>query len=198
MIGSNGLFNVFQFYNPVSDMIIKGNRGFVTPAAIAAGKSLVTVYLFNPGFGTLNWSNLVLEDNDWNFTGSTTAAYTFTISSGSGFAVVTNQYPMFAREGCAGCTYANTDKGQQNLATSTTIKPVGPEIHVFAASLTTATIDASKSIDSSQVKIVNTGAGTVTFAADANMDFATSVVVATTQGAIFPFRGSESKISYRF
>lgn len=192
-VDAAGLYNVFNLPNPMTDVSFTDNHGFVTANAIANSKSLVTVYLLNPGFGTLAWTGMLFSNNHWNFTGSSTANYTFTISSGSGFSAVTNNYPIFQGELCLGCTYPDTDNGQQNLATSATIKPVGPEIHVFDASPVTATIDASKSQDGSYVKIVNTGSTTVTFSADSNMDLSASVALAANQSAIFIYEGSLSK-----
>lgn len=192
-IDSAGLFNFMEFHDPQTDVLVANNYGFATASAIANSHNLTTVYLLNPGFGTLNWSGLKFINNSWNFTGATTQYYQFTISFGGGFAAVTNKYPIFNSDYCLGCGFSGTDDGQQDLSVSATVIPVGPEVHVFHTGAITATIDASKSQDSQEVRIVNTGSGAVTFPADSNMDLTSSVVLTTNQGAIFRFQASESK-----
>lgn len=195
-INNAGLAQFMTFNAPVSDMIIRDNVGYATANAIANSHALTAVYVLNPGFGTLDWTGLKFMNNTWNYTSSNTSYYQFTISFGSGFAAVTNKYPIFFNDVCLGCTFSGTDNGQQNLATSSTVKPVGPEVHVFDSSAVTATIDASKSQDGSYLKIVNTGTTTITFAADSNLDLASSVTLTANQSAVFKFESSVSKWAY--
>jgi len=170
--------NFLSFTFPQSNVTISGNRGYRTPVAVANSRNLGSVYVLDPGYktGNFKWSNLAIQNNTWKFPG--VPHYTFVTSSGPGFSILTGRNVIWHGDTCQDCTYPDQDHGLVTLSVSTTIKPYGPIVYVSGnTGPVTATVDASKEEDGSQVQIVNAGANAVTFVSDSNLSLANPIVL---------------------
>lgn len=166
------------FMNPLSNLTIANNTGYATSNAQANGLHMAAVYMLNPGWasGNFNWNNVVIGGNSWTFSG--TPEYQFNTTGGGGWNLVTGYNLIWQGDTCAGCTHADANHGLLNLSAGSKIIPYGPVVYVNGNSAPiTATIDASKEQNGSQVQIVNAGSSAVTFAADTNLSLSGPVTL---------------------
>ncbi|MGD0777611.1 MAG: DUF2341 domain-containing protein, partial [Candidatus Solibacter sp.] len=190
--------NFLSFTVPLSNVTISGNTGYPTSAASANGRTLYAVYELNPGYqsGNFFWSQVKVQDNNWNFPG--VPNYEFNTVSGPGWNLLTNKNIIWQGDVCTGCVYPDVNHGLVSLAGNTTIRPYGPVVYVNGnAQSVTATVDASKEEDGSEVQIVNTGANPVVFTSDANLSLANSLTVPSGGNALFHFSGTVGKFTLK-
>ena len=164
---------VLPLMYPLTGLMITGNTGFATSYAQANRLSIGAVYLINPGYATggFAWKNVVLTGNSWTFAGA--PQYEFVTTSGLGWQLVTFDNLNWQGDVCNGCTHADVNHGLVNLAQTTVIEPYGPAVYVNGnSSAATATVDAQKQEDGSQIQIVNAGTNGVVFASDNNLSLA--------------------------
>ena len=169
---------VLPFMYSLTGLTIANNTGSLTSYAQATGLSMGAVYMINPGYATggFAWKNVVLKGNSWTFAG--TPQYEFVTTSGLGWQLVTLDNLNWQGDVCNGCTHADVNHGLVNLAQTTTIEPYGPTVYVNGNSSTvTATVDAQKQEDGSQIQIVNAGAMAVLFASDNNLSLASPITL---------------------
>jgi Concanavalin A-like lectin/glucanases superfamily/Domain of unknown function (DUF2341) len=172
-----GADSVMGFFFPIKNEIVANNTGFLTPAAAAKGLTVGQVYNIYPSYGTLAWSSVAVENNTWNFPNSPN--YTFITSSGAGWPSISNQNILWQGESCMGCIYPDSDHGLINVAANPVLQPYGPVIYVNGnLAPATATVDASKEVDGSQLQVVNAGLQPVTFNSDANLSLGSAVTLA--------------------
>ena len=185
------------FTYPMTNFTISNNIGYRTAAGAAAGRGLNSVYNLNPGYqtGDFAWNNVLVQNDSWNLPG--TPNYTFVINSGPGWGLVIARNVIWQGETCTGCTYPDTNHGVVNLAATTTIEPYGPVVYVTGnASAVTATLDASKELDGSQVRIVNSGTAPVTFHTDQNLTLSSPVTLNPGGGSVtFYYSGATGTYS---
>jgi hypothetical protein len=181
----------------MTNFTISNNTGYRTAAGAAAGRGLSSVYTLNPGYQTGNfaWNNVLVENNSWNLPG--TPNYTFVVTSGPGWSLVTARNLIWNNETCTGCTYPDINHGVVNLAATATIEPYGPIVYVNGnTSAVTATLDASKELDGSQVQIINSGIAPVIFNSDRNLTLSSPVTLNPGGGAAtFYFSGATGTYS---
>jgi hypothetical protein len=196
VVDNYNAYDFLSFTYPMNNFTITLNGGYVTPSGAAAGRSLDTVYVLNPNYasGNFAWNNAVVQDNVWQFPG--TSNYTFYAKSQQtpGWGLVTNKNLIWMGDYCLGCTYPDGNHGLVDLSTTTTIEPYGPVVYVNGnkASIN-VTIDASKEQSGSQIRIVNTGSFPVVFHSDSNMSLSAPVTVAPGGSAGFQFNGGVGK-----
>jgi hypothetical protein len=188
-------FLYFTF--PMTNFTVSNNTGYRTAAGAAAGRTLNSVYTLNPGYATGNfaWNNALVENNSWNLPG--TPNYTFVITSGPGWGLVTARNLIWQNETCSGCTYPDINHGVVNLAASTTIEPYGPVVYVNGnSSPVTATLDAGKELDGSQVQVINNGTAPVVFNTDRNLTLSSPITLNPGGGSVlFHFNGATGTYS---
>src|SRR6185312_14859428 len=87
------------------------------------------------------------------------------------------------------CITSDTTTGQWDLsAEGTVITPMGPVVMVFDNSTPiTATIDASKSEDGTEIQIKNIGSNTITFVSDTNISLVANVALAPNSSVFFRY-----------
>jgi hypothetical protein len=170
--------SVFAFMYPLTGLTISNNTGSATAHAQASGLSVGAVYLINPGYATggFAWKNVVLTGNNWTF--ARTPQYEFVTTSGLGWQLVTLDNLNWQGDVCSGCTHADVNHGAVNLAQTTVIEPYGPVVYVTGnSSGVTATVNALKQEDGSQIQIVNAGSNAVSFVSDANMSLPSTITL---------------------
>ncbi len=169
--------SVFPFMYALSGLTIANNTGSATSYAQANGLSLGAVYMINPGYasGAFAWKNVVLKGNSWTFAAP---QYEFGTTSGLGWQLVSADNLNWQGDVCTGCTHSDVNHGVVNLGQTTTIEPYGPVVYVMGNnSSVTATVNAQKQEDGSQIQIVNTGSNAVSFVSDANMSLPSTITV---------------------
>ena len=169
---------VLPFMYPLTGLTIANNTGSLTSYAQANGLSIGAVYMINPGYATggFAWKNVVLKGNTWTFAG--VPQYQFVTTSGLGWQLVTLDNLNWQGDVCNGCTHGDVNHGLVNLAQTTTIEPYGPTVYVNGnSSAVTATVDAQKQEDGSQIQIVNAGGSAVVFASDNNLSLASPITL---------------------
>ena len=168
--------NVFNFTYPMQGTTISGNTGSFTAQAQASSLSVGSVFMINPGYasGSFPWKNVLIKGNTWSFAGS--PQYQFVTSSGLGWGLLTSDNLNWQGDVCNGCTHSDPDHGSIDLSHTTVIRPLGPIVYVRSNnSPVTATIDASKQEDGSQIQVVNAGSFPVSFTSDSNLSVANPV-----------------------
>ncbi len=168
----------FGFMNPLTNVTISGNNGYFTASAVAKSNTLGSVYMIDPGYktGNFDWTNVNVQNNVWNFPG--VPNYIFVTSSGPGFQILSGYNVIWQGDSCQGCTYPDQNHGLVNLALGSMIEPYGPVVYVTDnQGPVTATLNASKEQNGSQVQIVNVGVEPVTFAADSNLSLSSSLTL---------------------
>ena len=192
---SGDTFLYFTF--PMTNFTISNNTGYRTAAGAAAGRTLNAVYTLNPGYATGNfaWNNVLLQNNSWNLPG--TPNYIFVITSGPGWSLVNARNLIWQNETCSGCTYPDINHGVVNVAATTTVMPYGPVVYLNGnSSPVTATLDASKELDGSQVQVVNSGTAAVVFNSDRNLTLSSPLTLYPGGGsALFHFSGATGTYS---
>jgi hypothetical protein len=186
------------FMNALTNITISNNTGSRTSNAIANSINLGAVYMIDPGYqsGSFVWNNANLQNNVWNFSGMPN--YTFVTSSGLGFNIIGHYNLTWQGESCPGCSYPDRDHGLVTLGPGTTIEPYGPVVYVTGNSgPVTATVDASKEQDGSEVQIVNAGSNPVSFVTDSNLSLASSVTLpgGVLSSATFVYHASIGKFT---
>jgi len=185
-------YNFLSFTFPMKNFLIARNAGYAT----AAGKSLDSVYVLNPGYlsGNFAWNNVTVQENVWRFPG--TSNYTFYTTQGPGWGLVTAKNVIWGGDTCTGCTYPDVNHGVVNLSQTTTIEPYGPVVYVTGNTATvTATIVAGKEQDGSQIRIVNAGSFPVVFGPDGNLRLPAAVKVPPGGSISFRYNGGIGKFT---
>lgn len=185
-------YNFLSFTFPMKNFLIARNAGYAT----AAGKSLESVYVLNPGYMTGNfvWNNVTVQENVWRFPGASN--YTFYTTQGPAWGLVTAKNVIWGADTCIGCTYGDVNHGRVDLSNKTIIEPYGPVVYVTGnATSVTATIDAGKEQDGSQIRIVNAGSFPVVFRSDTNLRLEAPVTVPPGGSASFRFNGGLGKFT---
>jgi hypothetical protein len=170
--------SVFPLMYRLIGLTIANNTGSATSYAQANGLSVGAVYTINPGYATpIAWKNVVLTGNSWTFAGS--PQYQFDTNTGLGWQqLVSVDNLNWQGDVCNGCTHPDVNHGVVNLGLTTVIEPYGPVVYVTGnSSGVTATIDAQKQEDGSQIQIVNAGSNAVSFVSDANMSLPSTITV---------------------
>ena len=184
---------VFDFSYPIKNVTISNNTGYLTPAAAANSLGLEAVYWINPfrPWGALYWNNVTVQGNTWNFPG--TPSYDFQVGQG-GFGLLAGQNIVWQQDSCIGCTYPDLNHGLFNLAWTPVIEPLGPEVAVTGNLVPiTATIDATRERDGSEVRILNVGSQAVTFVPDSNISMGAPMTLFTGDSLTFHYVGSLGK-----
>jgi hypothetical protein len=135
--------------------------------------------MINPGYasGGFPWKQVVLKGNTWTFPGA--PQYEFVTTSGLGWNLVTLDNLNWQGDVCNGCTHSDINHGEVNLSSTTLIEPYGPTVYVTGnTSPITASIDARKQEDGSQIQIVNAGSSPVSFTSDNNLSLNGTVTLA--------------------
>jgi parallel beta helix pectate lyase-like protein len=190
--------NFLSFAVPMTNFTIASNTGYATADARAKGLTMAAVYMINPGYqsGAAIWNNVVIQGNAWTFPG--TPQYQFVTTSGVGWNFVGLHNLIWKGDSCGGCTHSDVDHGVVDLSQRRMIEPYGPVLYVMNnAAPVTATVDASKEQDGSQVQIVNAGSQSITFASDANMSLSAPVTLpgGVNSSTIFYFNAELGKFT---
>ena len=183
-----------NFMNVMNQVTIRNNSGYRTANAVTNSYNASAVYLLNVGYatGNFNWTHVTIQGDKWDMAGLPIVKYT--TSSGGGFSLITGNYINWKDIPCHGCTVADTDHGQFNLATSTTIRPFAPQVSLVGQTgATTATIDASKSEEPEELVLSNAGSYNVTFSSDSNLALSSSYTLAPGGTTLFKYVGALSK-----
>ena len=202
--GLNYIFNLVasgrQGLNSIDNTTISNNLAYRTPNAVTNGYYWGSAFDYvgasNSGasyFQTVSLTHVVIENNVFNDVGK---FYSFDATSP--WSNLTNKSAIWRRNTCLGCTF-DSSHGAQSL-TSPGAVTIYPQFDIAAVSGTnavaTATLDATKSEDGQEVRVVNTGTNPITFPGDSNVLVGGAVVLAQNQSALFRFQGSLGKWAY--